>query len=272
MADKLTKESHPHYENNPFFVVSNGITLLFNLARGVAILLLVVSILGLFSNSWSPSESNGSWENLMQLMGNWTATDWILAVGSISVILLAIMMVSALFGGVSTYTSAQLVHDKKVELRVAFHEAFEHLWSYLWLQVIITVKVFLWMLLLIVPGVIMAVRYSLAGVAFFDEKKQLRGNAAIKESLRLTNGAWITTYASSTLFNILTLGAINSVVTTSANTVLYKQFDKLGDHKKPAAHWLSWVTLLLPAVFLAIILLLVIAIGIGIGLSGNHFS
>jgi hypothetical protein len=267
MADKSTP-SKSHYENNPFFVASTGITLLFNLARGVAILLIIVSILGLFSNSWSPNESDSSWMNLMKLVGSWSVTDWILAVGSVSVILLAIMMVAALFGGVSAYTSARLASNKKVELRVAFSQAFEHLWSYLWLQVIISVKVFLWMLLFIIPGIIMAVRYSLASVAFFDEKKNLRGTAAIRESLRLTNGAWLTTYASTTLFNILTLGAINSAITTGANAVLYKQFDKLGDHKKPDAHWLSWVTLFLPAVVLALLFLLVIAIGIGVGLSG----
>ncbi len=267
MADK-SKPSHSHYENNPFFVASNGITLLFNLARGVAILLVVVSVLGLFSNSWSPDESDGAWMNLMRLMGGWSVTDWILAIGSVSVILLAIMMVSALFGGVSAYTSARLAHNKKVELRVAFQEAFEHLWSYLWLEIIISFKVFLWMLLFIIPGIIMAVRYSLASVAFFDEKKQLRGTAAIRESLRLTRGAWITTYASTTLFNILTLGAMNSAITTAANAVLYKQFEKIGDGKKPDAHWLSWVTLLLPAVALVLLLLLVVGIGIGVGLSG----
>jgi hypothetical protein len=142
------------------------------------------------------------------------------------------------------------------------------LWSYLWLQIIISFKVFLWMLLFIVPGIIMAVRYSLASVAFFDEKKQLRGTAAIRESLRLTKGAWITTYASTTLFNILTLGAMNSAITTAANAVLYKQFEKIGDDKKPDAHWLSWVTLLVPAVALVLLLLLVVGIGIGVGLSG----
>jgi hypothetical protein len=267
MADK-SKSSESHYENNPFFVASNGITLLFNLARGVAILLIIVSILGLFSNGWSPNESNDSWMNLMRLMGSWSVTDWILAIGSVSVILLAIMMVAALFGGVSAYTSARLAHGKKVELRVAFSEAFEHLWSYLWLQIIISVKVFLWMLLFIIPGIIMAVRYSLASVAFFDEKKKLRGTAAIRESLRLTKGAWLTTYASTTLFNILTLGAFSSAITTGANAVLYSQFEKLGTHKKPDAHWLSWATLLLPAIVLGLLLILVIGIGVGVGLSG----
>jgi len=268
MPAKKTPSSHPHYENNPFFVASNGITLLFNLARGVAIMLLVLSILSLFSNTWSPSDS----DTFMQVVNNWTVTEWILAVGSASVIILAVIMVSALFGGVSAYTSAQLVHSKNVELREAFHEAFDSLWSYIWLQIIITVKVLLWTLLFIIPGIIMSVRYSLAGVAFFDEKKQLRGNAAIKESVKLTRGAWITTFASSALFNMLTFGAINGVVSAAVNAVLYKQFNEIGDHDKPAAHWLSWVTLFLPAVFIGIVILVLIAAAIGIGLAGGHFS
>ena len=261
---------HSHYENNPFFIASNGITLLFNLSRGIAIMMIVVSILGLFSGSWSPDTSDESmWTDMMRLMNAWSVSDWTLAIGSIAVISLAIAMVSALFGGVSSYTSAQLAKGKEVKLNQAFHIAFEHLWGYLWLQVVIFVKLVLWTLLFIVPGIIMSVRYSLAGVAFYDDHKHLRGTAAIKESLRLTRGAWLTTFAANTLFSLLTFGALSSVVTTSANAVLYKQFDKLGDDK-PKAHWLSWATLILPFAILGLALVIIVAIAIGAALSGGR--
>ena len=153
----------------------------------------------------------------------------------------------ALFGGVSSYVSARIARDEPVRLREAFRVAFENLWAYLWLQIIIFVKVALWSLLLVIPGIIMSVRYSLAGVAFYDDKKHLRGNAAVKESLRLTKNGWLTTFASNTLFNLITLGAIGSIISTSVNAMLYKQFDKAGA-KKPEAHWLSWATLLIPII------------------------
>ncbi len=117
----------------------------------------------------------------------------------------------------------------------------------------------------------MAIRYTLAGVAFFDDRKHLKGNAAIKESLRLTKGGWLTTFSSNVLFNILTFGILSSVVTTGANTVLYRQFNALGDKPKPSAHWLSWVTLALPIIiaFLVLAMLIALIAGVAIGASGG---
>ncbi len=264
MPDKPTNQ---HYENNPFFIASNGITLLFSLAQGVAIMLVILSILGLFSGAWSPDTHDNSASNISALIMSWSFNDWLLVIGSIAVIVLAIAMISALLGGVSAYTSSRLALGKEVKISVAFQQAFEHLWAYLWLQAIIFVKLLLWSLLFIIPGLIMSVRYSLAGVAFFDEKKNLRGDAAIKESLRLTKGAWLTTYASNALFNILTLGSISSLVSTGANAVLYKQFDKKGD-KKPDAHWLSWLTLVLPIAIVVFAVVATVIIAIVVGLVG----
>jgi uncharacterized membrane protein len=178
-------------------------------------------------------------------------------------------MIAALFGGVSAYTSAKLAQGERVSIGRAFRESFERLWSFLWLQILIFVKVVLWSLLFIIPGIIMAVRYSLAGVAFFDDTKAVKGNAAIKESLRLTKNAWLTTYASNTLFNIITLGAIGNVLSIGTNAVLYKQYQASGD-KKPAAHWLSWLTLVLPFAILGLLFFLVILLGVIIGLTGQH--
>ena len=104
----------------------------------------------------------------------------------------------------------------------------------------------------------MSVRYSLAKVAFFDEKKPLRGNAAVKESLALTKGAWLTTFASQVLFSIITLGMLSRLVETAAQSVLYRQLSELthNNEPKPAAHPLSWFTLFLP--FLLFVLLIAV--------------
>ena len=261
-----SSKSEP-YINNPFSIASSGFTLLFSLARGVAIMLVVISVIGLFSGGWRTDSPDDTYNTIHNTVASWSTAEWSLAIGSILIIGLAIMMLSALFKGVSSYTSAQIARGNKVEIVTAFRVSFEHLWSYLWLQIIMFVKVVLWSMLFIIPGIIMAFRYSLAGTAFYDDSKQLRGNAAIKESLRLTKGAWLTTYAANTLFNILTLGAISDVVSTAVNAVLYQQFDKLGD-KKPDAHWLSWLTLVLPFALIGIAIMFTVFIGVIIGLSG----
>jgi hypothetical protein len=265
MPAKVTKK---HYENNPFFIASNGLTLLFSLAQGVGVLFVILSILGLFARLFSPTgSSDNSSADITSLFDGWDVGTWLLFCGAVAIIGLAIVMILSLFNAVGAYTSARIAQKEEVSIREAFREAFDKLWSFIWLQIIIVVKIILWALLFIIPGIIMAVRYSLANVAFFDDTKNLRGNAAIKESLQLTKGAWITTYAATALFNFLTLGTIGNVISIGTNAVLYRQFEESGA-KKPAAHWLSWLTLVLPFIILLILLFFVVVIGVVVGLLG----
>lgn len=257
------KSSAIPYENNPFTIAVSGMTLLFNLARGVAIFLLILSIFSYYSGGWGPDKpADQVQQDIINAVSGWSVVDWSLAVGSVLIIGLAIMMIAALIGGVSAYTSARIARGKQVKLTEAFRVSFENLWSFLWLNILIFIKIFLWSLLFIIPGIIMAIRYTLAGTAFFDDTKHLRGNAAIKESLRLTKGAWITTFSANLLFNFITLSIISDIVTTSVNAQLYKQFD--GNDKKPSSHWLSRVT------FGLVILLVVISVPVLIVVGKAH--
>lgn len=61
-------------------------------------------------------------------------------------------------------------------------------WPYLGLAVLTTVFVLLWSLLLIIPGLIYGVFYSLAVYVFFFEGQ--RGMKAIRRSVRLVEGYW----------------------------------------------------------------------------------
>lgn len=264
------KSSKKSYENNPFFIATNGITLLFNLAQGVAVMLIILSVVGLFSGSFGPSDESSSGNAAGNVFAGWGVTEWLLLSGAVGIIGLALFMIGALFAGVNAYTSARLAYGDEVSIKTAFGESFDKLWSFIWLQIIILVKVLLWSLLFIIPGIVMAVRYSLANVAFFDDTKNLRGDAAVKESLRLTRGAWITTYAANALFNILTFGALNKLVSTGVNAMLYRQYQDLGSKKKPAAHWLSWLTLVLPFILVGFFILAVVFVAIIVGLLGNR--
>lgn len=271
MPSKTTPKAK--YENNPFFVAANGLTLMFDMARGVLIFLVVLSFLSFGFDSSKPDLSQtNSWQSTVNQIAHttsdWQPSDWALAGFAVIIVAFAVIMVSALFSGVSSYTSAQLARGKKVNFAEAFRVAFEHLWSFLWLHVIISVKLFLWTLLFILPGIYFAFRYSLAQTAFFDERKNLRGNAAIAESLRLTQGAWVTTFASNMLFNGLTFGGFIGVISVGVNAVLYRQFDALGKKPKPAPHWLSWVTVAIPIAVVLLVIAFVISLVIGIVVAG----
>jgi hypothetical protein len=259
-----TTTKHTAYENNPFTVAIQGLNLLFNKAKSVAILLLVLSILGYFGNFMRGSGNEAASRGEFTLP-NWTVGEWAMASLAVLVLVTAAVFIGSMLSGISAYTSARIARGHTVTLDEAFHAVLDRFFSYIWLQIIIVVKTLLWSLLLIVPGIIMSVRYSLASVAFFD--KELHGDAAVKESLQLTKGAWLTTFASQVLFNIVTLGVISSLVDGGAKAVLYRQFS--ASDTKPPAHVLSWITLVLPFALLLLIIVMAVMFVLFVALVGK---
>ena len=269
MANKQPKVI---YENNPFYIGLNGLKLLFANAQSVAIYAIVLSVIAFIVNLISnvidavnainekPGESMQPMINTAQQAPVEMSA---LLIGGIIVasILFVFFVLFAWAYGILEYTGARLALGEKVTLKQAIREVAKQLASYLFVLVLVFVKIFLWSLLLIVPGIIMAVRYSLATTVFFAEGKH--GNAAIKRSLELTKGAWLTTFAGSGLWNLITFSQITALLQPGVNAVLYRQLKDTTDNNetKPTAHWLSWTTLLVPLAFIVLLLVvLVIAI------------
>lgn len=270
---KITTKTAAHpYENNPFFIATTGIELLFKKAQSIGIILAVIAGLSalaglpsLFMQSaaspsqpqttaTSPSQSQQTFESFIHAvpLGVWLLLALLVLFG-----LLVVITVGSIIRGIQDYTSSQIAHDRTVSLNEAFRVVFHAFWGYLWVLTVVGIKVLLWSLLFIVPGIIMSVRYSLAGVAYFD--KSLKGNQAAQYSAQITKGGWLTTFASQRLLNIITFGAIPSLLSPGTNAVLYRQFTSVSE-TKPKAHVLSWLTLLVPIVFAILIIILVMTI------------
>lgn len=256
------------YENNPFFIATNGLDLLLKKARSVAILLAILSVLSVLSRLFSDGSSYQTTDTTKNITENQAATQsfidnvqnlpqemWVLTGLLVLVIIFTTFAIGVIFRGVVDYTASQIASGKTVTISEAFRAVFRNFWGYAWVLVIMAVKTILWTLLFIVPGIIMSIRYSLAGVAYFD--KGLKGNEAVKHSMTLTKGAWLTTFASTVLPNILTFSMISLLLQSGTNAILYRQYSTIGD-TKPKAHYLSWITLIVSA-FLMIMLVLLIA-------------
>ena len=260
-----TTDKKPAYQNNPFFVATDGLELLFKRALSVAILMIVLSLFGVFGQlpqTLSDLRMSGDashrqeidykytaqYMDIKRTVTNLDAGEWVTIGVVVTILLLIVIFIGTVLSGISDYTAARLARGKTTTLGEALRAVFARFFGYLWLQILIGIKVFLWTLLLVVPGIIMAIRYSLSGPAFFDKK--LGAQTATKYSANITKGAWITIFASHTLFNIITLGLIQPLLQPGSSAVLYGQLDayKEKDIEKPSAHALSWLTLLLPVV------------------------
>lgn len=246
------------YQNNPFLLALDGLKALFTLAKPVAILFVVLSILNALSGfvgPESPSEqaaADQQTEEITNAFGSFGVETWIL-IGVIALIVaVGLFVIGCIINGIADYTASRLARNERVDLKTAFSATMKRLGGYLWLRVIIAVKTFLWSLLFIIPGIVMSYRYSLAGVSFFAE--DLKANESVKRSLTLTKGAWLTTYASQMLFNFITFGFIAPLLMPGTPALLYRQFAATRD-EKPKAHILSWLTLIIPAILTVIVVL-----------------
>lgn len=256
-----TKTAPTVYENNPLFIATKGIELLFKNGISIAILLLAFIGLNYLASVPTafipPADTSNELEQAGEIAP--LPPEVVLAIFSVvGVVILIFIFLGIVVRGIIDYTAARLAKGVQVNLGEALGAVFSNFFGYAWVLIIVAVKTFLWSLLLIVPGFIMSVRYSLAGVSYFDKK--LSGNAAVNDSLSLTKGAWLTTYAAQSLLPILTLGVLQGLTGPGTSAILYRQYNAVGDKPKPAAHIASWLTLILPIVFVVISIGFIVAL------------
>ena len=251
------------YINNPFTIALEGIKLLFKNATTVAIFLAIFSALTAgsytYRNDANYDERTADNIEAFPVIEPSTA----IVIGAIAVVVLfGVIVIASFLSGISAFTAAELANGRTVSFRQAARASFKRLWSFVWLQVLMGIKIFLWTLLFIIPGIVMAIRYSLANISFFDSTKNLKGNAAIKDSLALTEDGWRTTLAAQTLFSIITFGVIGPIVDVASKSILYKQFvaAQVKNEAKPPAHFLSQIIFALVLIaMIAIVLMFVLA-------------
>lgn len=247
------------YINNPLKIGVDGSKLLFQKAPMAALILAILSALGASNSFEGPGTPPPAEGTVVPMSPTVEVAAAVIIAFLILVLAFGLLLLGSLIAGIFAYTSVEIANGREVTFRQAAKATFERFWSFVWLQVLTTLKIIAWTLLFIVPGVIMAVRYSLANLSFFDDKKKLTGNAAIKDSLTLTKGAWVTTFAGQMFLNIITFGTISPIVDTGSKAVLYRQLSTIKPGTaKPKPHALSWVTL---GLSILIVILLIAFLG-----------
>lgn len=266
------------YENNPFFIGFNGLQLLFKNATQVAIYAAVlvgfwfivgtaISIVLEFTSAPETSQGTSSDEYVMPtFIEDMISSPQALAasLAQILPVTAIVFLISTFFYGILEYTAARLTLGESVTFKQALSGVWKKYPGYLWVKIITFVKLVLWSLLFIIPGFIMSIRYSLAGIVYFAEDK--KGNMAVRRSSAITKHAWFTTFAGTGLWNLITGNQAGLLINPAANVVLYRQLALLTDEnkQKPNAHWLSWLTFFGPLILLIILLALFFIVFIAI--------
>lgn len=264
------KPTEVQYQNNPFMIAIDGLNLLFKLAQSVAIFAIILCVFSVGSGFTSPNSSASETtltedsEALTNSIASISPEMWAAIALALFIVLTGFFIIGSIISGIFDYTAAQLAKNRQVTLKEAFFGTIKRFGGYVWLRIIIAVKTFLWSLLLIIPGIVMSYRYSLAGVAFFAE--DAKASDSVKRSLALTKGAWLTTYASQSLFNMITLGVAAPILTPGTTALLYRQYAATPG-EKPPAHVLSWLALFIPFV---LFFLFVLAVAVLLSVLANQ--
>jgi len=114
----------------------------------------------------------------------WSIVRIILIIISIIAAIIAIYFSVQAYVGILVFIKNGLNGSPKESFKAAKPLIF----SYVWLSILTAILVMLWSLLLIIPGIIFSVFYSLAVYAFIFENK--RGMDAIKRSKELIKNYW----------------------------------------------------------------------------------
>lgn len=112
---------------------------------------------------------------------------------AITNVLLGILLVASVLFCIYLGVSAQagfikMVQNLNLGVMEAVNEGRKIFWSYFGLSLLVVVLVLLWTLLLIVPGIVFGIYYSMAMYVLVFEN--ISGKAAINQSKQLVKGHW----------------------------------------------------------------------------------
>jgi len=123
-----------------------------------------------------------------------------IVLGIAGLIALFIFVFVALVSQASIYILAGNL-SRNFSIKEAFAEGRMHVWQFFVINTIMGLTIFLWTLLFVVPGIIMAIAYSLALWAYFYEGH--KNGAALKRSRELVKGNWFAVFMRIYGLNIL---------------------------------------------------------------------
>lgn len=275
MAKRSKKSDITVRPFNPFSVTIEGLTLLFQKAQSVALFFVALAVGGIVFGMINPSPeftkdpSGRATEEFIRSALQAPVSVQLTWIGMALVVALFILVVTTMLHGMASYTALQLSKGYEAKLGEAFNAVLENFGRYFILIFWMNIKIFLWTMLFIIPGIIAYYRYSFAGMLFFDDKK-LRGDAALQESSRLAKKGLLTLFASQFLFNLVTFFYADRLITLGSQAVLYREYTALdsSNARKPSAHILSKLAVLLPFALIIGLFVMSILFAALLGLGG----
>lgn len=267
-----TKDPAHHYDSNPFTLAFDALGRLFKTNVGWAIVLIAVGFIGflfqlistIIDVATSPESERPEYLSETISTGQ-TPETWVI-VAIIAGILAAVaifMVISALIQtaliGMFTYVTIQSEQGKSVSFSESFNAMTKRFWRLFWAKLLADLKILGWTLLLIVPGIIAALRYSLLPYLIMNESETEKGVVDAHDKVKsvVKGRLW-------EVFGVGTVAAIIPFVGSTLGIVgrgaLYRQLQYHHDKKleRPKVHWLNYLGAILLSVLFFMLLGLIV--------------
>lgn len=258
------------YNSNPFTLSFDALSKFFNHNMTWAIVMIVFGIVGflfqMVSNVASLTSSESS-TGTTSAASNPSLDPAVIA--AIVILVLVFVLIAVVIGtvvqvyynGMFTYVALRSEEGKSATFSEAFEAVTKRFWRLFGAQLLAALKILGWTLLLIVPGIIAGLRYSMLPYVIMNESEKEKGIGDSHDKTKaLSKGRLIEVFGISTVAALIPV--IGTIAGLSGKAALFNQFDYYNQHnlEKPKKHWLNYLGLVLLALlFLFIGLITVIA-------------
>ncbi len=184
----------------------------------------------------------------------------IIIIAAIFIVILVLIssVIQTFITGIFSYVINQSEQEKSVSFSEAFHATTKRFWRLFWASILANIKIFLWTLLLIIPGIIATLRYSLLPYLIMNESEKEKGIIDSHNKMKaIVRGRLWEVFGVATVSVIIPF--IGNIVGLAGRGALYRQLQYSYDHKakRPKVHWLNYLGILLLTVAILLILMII---------------
>ncbi len=233
------------YISNPFILAYQAAKRLLNTNRVWAVLLLIT---GLFSTLSRGSNYSGPQTTETTSASIAMSIELVVFIASFVALFVICLLVTTMYiSGMLSYVALQSEKGNHAGLREAFMATHQRFWRLFGSYALAGAKIIGWSLLLVVPGIIAALRYSLLSYVVMDEPAEKSVKASHERVRQLTKGRLLEVFGVGITSIIPVVGALFN---TAGNAALYRQLQVYtdGNKQKPKIHWLNYALVILTIV------------------------
>ena len=254
------------YVSNPFILAFRAFSKFFNANAGWGVAIIILGIFGGFFQLFGqflgspPSDEPMQPASLDPGFSSMHIEPAALAAVIIGVLVIITIAAAVGFilqvfiGGMFAYVSLQSQKGQAVSFGEAFHATTQRFGRLLVAQAWAGLKIFLWSLLLVVPGIIAALRYALLPYVIMaepaSEKSLIKSHDRVKA---ITKGKLLEVFGLGFAAGIIPF--VGGVLQIAGSGAQYQQLASTFDHNvaRPKTHWLNYLALIVAGLFLLLI-------------------